>query len=401
MIDQGMRNTLHNPQYAYVAPTYKQAKMIAWEYIQDYTRNVPGFEANKSELTVTIHRQGTKKGGKWTKRPDKIKFMLLGADNPDALRGIYLDGAIIDEYAQCDPIVWGEIIRPTLTDRIGWAIFIGTPKGQNHFYDRLKKARQNPNWYSVILKASETGVVPRSELEDMKLDMTEEEYLQEMECDFTAAILGSYYGKIMNKLDEDGKIGDFPYDPSYPVDTYWDLGIGDSLTVWFRQRLPGRLRYIDYLSEDGKSLAEIAKIIKEKNYAYGRHILPWDAKARELGTGLTRQETLRNHDIICEVQKRQSVDDRIQASRNLLPMCEFNRETTLKGVDCLRNYQKEWDSKLMMFKTKPKHDWASHGADSFGYSALDNRESSFARGRRIEDLPRVAENDYDEFGDYL
>ena len=162
MIDRGLRNQLHNPQYAYIAPTYKQAKMIAWEYIIDYTRNIPGVEVNKSELSITIHRQGAKdKDGEWTKKPDKIKFILLGADSPDSLRGLYLDGSILDEYAQCDPIIWGQIVRPALADRKGWAIFIGTPKGQNHFYHRLKKAETNSTgtWFTAIFKASETGIL--------------------------------------------------------------------------------------------------------------------------------------------------------------------------------------------------------------------------------------------------
>jgi len=223
MIDKGLSNMYHNPQYAYIAPTYKQAKMIAWEYIQDYTKKLPGYIINKSDLTIIIERQGMKKNGKWIKEPDKIKYMLLGADNPDALRGIYLDGCVVDEYAQCDPALWGEIIRPTLVDRLGWVIFIGTPKGQNHFYHRLIKAQENKSWYTIVYKASETGIIPIDELNEMKLDMTPSEYDQELECDFTAAILGSYYGHLIAKLDDDGRIGDYPYDTVYPVDTYWGI----------------------------------------------------------------------------------------------------------------------------------------------------------------------------------
>lgn len=396
-IHKGLENSLHNPQYAYIAPTYKQAKMVAWEYLTDYCRNIPGFEANKSELTVYIHRKGVKQNGKWVKEPDKIKFMLLGADNPDALRGIYLDGCVLDEYAQCDPIVWGEIVRPALTDRLGWGILIGTPKGKNHFYDRFRKAESSPDWHTMVCRASETGIIPQSELDEMRRDMEKWEFQQEMECSFEAEVRGSYYGELIGRLEDNNRVGDFPYDPGYPVDTYWDLGIGDSLTVWFRQKFPGTFRYIDYLEVNGQSLQEIAKLIKEKPYAYGRHVLPWDARARELGTGLTRQETLRKHGIIAEIQKRQSVDDRIQATRIMLPKCVFNRETTGRGRECLQNYQKEWDPKLMMFKNKPKHDWASHGADSFGYSALDDRDSQFAHLKH-SDLPREADGSYDELG---
>lgn len=397
MIDRGLRNQLHAPQYAYVAPTYKQAKMVAWEYLNDFCRAIPGFEANKSELTVTIHRQGEKFNGQWIKKPDKIKFMLLGADNPDALRGIYLDGSILDEYAQCSPAVWGEIIRPALTDRLGWAIFIGTPKGKNHFYKRLKKAEANSSWFTIVCKASESGIIPAGELKEMKEDMEKWEYEQEMECSFEAEVRGSFYGEILGRMEDNNRFGDFPYDPGFPVDTYWDLGIGDATAIWFRQKFPGTFRYIDYISVEGKSLVEIAKLVKEKRYAYGRHVLPWDAKARELGTGLTRQETLRKHGIVAEIQKRQSVDDRIQATRIMLPKCVFNADTTMAGVEGLKNYQKEWDDKLMMFKTKPKHDWASNPADAFGYSALDTRDSDFAYAK-YDNLPREAEGDiYDVF----
>lgn len=390
LLAKALSNTKRNPQYAYIAPTYKQAKRIAWDPLKEYARKLPGYTPYKQDLTVSIKRF-------WLPDPDEIKIMLLGSDDPDTLRGLYLDGAIFDEFAQCDPIVWGEVVRPALSDRLGWAVFIGTPKGNNHFFRRYEMALENDSWYTCVHKSSETGIIPESELAEMRKEMDPEEYEQEMECSFNAAIKGSYYGKALEQLEDLEKVGDFPYDPAYPVDTYWDLGIGDNLSIWFRQKLPGRYRYVEYFETEGKSLAEIAKVVNSKPYSYGRHVIPWDASARDLGTGLTRQETLRNHGIRAEIQKRQAVDDRIQAARLLLAKCEFNRGMTLRGLECLKNYQKEWDSKLMVFKPKPKHDWASHGADSFGYSALDNRESVFS-DHRYDNLPREVISDYDEFG---
>lgn len=398
MLDKGLRNPLHNPQYAYIAPTYKQAKMIAWEYLKDFTKDIPGYEANKQELTVTIHRQGVKKNGKWIKKPDKIRYMLLGADNPDSIRGIYLDGSVIDEFAQCDPIVWGEVVRPTLADRAGWVIFIGTPKGQNHFYNRYNQAISNPSWFTVTYRASETGVIDREELIEMKMDMEKAEYEQEMECSFEAAMTGSYYGSIITNLEDHGHVGDFPYDPAFPVDTYWDIGMHDAMSLWFRQKVPGgKKRYIEYLEVEGKSLIEMCKILKELPYLYGRHVLPWDANVRDLGTGKTRLEVVKRFLKGVEIQKRQKVDERIQATRHLLPNCYFHQEKCQKGLNSLKNYQKEYDSKVQMFKNKPKHDWTSHGADSFGYSALDDRESRFSDSFH-DDLPREAEMDYNELG---
>jgi hypothetical protein len=150
MIDKGLRNPLKNPQYAYFAPFYGQAKRVAWDYLKDYTKNLPGVITNEADLRVEIPRPAT---------GDKIRFMLLGADNPGAIRGIYLDGAILDEYAEMDPTVWGQVIRPTLSDRLGWAIFIGTPKGQNHFHEVYNKAQINDTWFTALYKATDTNII--------------------------------------------------------------------------------------------------------------------------------------------------------------------------------------------------------------------------------------------------
>ena len=181
------------------------------------------------------------------------------------------------------------------------------------------------------------------------------------------------------------------------MDTYWDLGIGDTTAIWFRQRLGNEYRYIDYEEHGGEGLAFYVKLIKDKPYAYGRHILPHDGAARELGTGKTRQETMLKLGLRTEIQKRQAVDDGIQASRSILPLSWFDTEKCARGLDCLLNYQREWDSKLNMFKNKPKHDWASNGADAYRISALDDRKSDFADNFG-KDLPRTAMSDYDILG---
>src|SRR3989304_4749260 len=124
-IDRGLRNTKRNPQYAYIAPTYGQAKRIAWDMFKEYTKNLPGVSTNEQDLRLEIERPHLQ---------DKVRFLLLGAENPGSLKGIYLDGVILDEFAECAPAIWGEVVRPALSDRRGWAIFIGTPKGQNHFF---------------------------------------------------------------------------------------------------------------------------------------------------------------------------------------------------------------------------------------------------------------------------
>lgn len=179
MIKQGIMNMREAPKYAYVAPYRNQAKLIAWEYLKHYTSVIPGATPNESELFVelpTLHSgwPGT-------------RFYLVGADYPARLRGGYWDGVILDEYAQIKPSLWGEVIRPTLSDREGWAVFIGTPKGQNQFYEMYQLAQREANWFSCLYRVDETNVLSEEEIEDMKKTMTEMEIRQELYCDFSAS----------------------------------------------------------------------------------------------------------------------------------------------------------------------------------------------------------------------
>ena len=389
MIDRGMNNELKNPQYAYIAPTYQQAKRVAWEYLKDFCKNIPNAKANESELRIDIPRpQG-----------DKVRFMLLGAENPDSLRGLYLDGCILDEYAQCDPIIWGQVIRPALSDRKGWAIFIGTPKGQNHFYNIYEQGKElmnkGMNWHVAMYKASETGVVDDEELAEARATMSEEEYDQEYECSFSAALLGAYYGKYLNDLEKRGRILDFDYDPNVAVSTYWDLGISDTTAIWFVQRVGSEIRFIDYIENAGVGLEWYAKEIKNRPYVYDEHGLPHDGAAKELGTGRSRQETLLDYGIRTHIIPRQSVADGINASRVLLRKNIYFHKTNCKrGIEALKNYQRKYDSKNQMFVDKPLHNWASNGSDAFRMCALDLRlpENRF----NINNVPVIVEQDYNE-----
>lgn len=475
IIDRGLTNPLRNPQYAYVAPTYKQAKQIAWQYFIDFTRHIPAVKANKGDLEIVIPRPWRKDPVTGESDPDHVKFLLIGSDNPDALRGLYLDGAVLDEFAQCDPIIWGQILRPALSDRkkiandmgifkdmVGrdlepWAIFLGTPKGQNHFYRRYMQAigamdlvaryesrydveyqvvkwekfestlnlkedtptkvrdeilsKQNKltvkqykryrgycaskNWYGAIYKASETGVLGQSEIDEMTADLQKEEVEQELECSFTAAILGSYYGETLNQIKDQGNIGDIPYDPSIPVSTFWDIGMKDKTTIWFRQRVGKYWHYIDYEEYEGKGIPELAKEINKKPYNIVRHVWPHDGAAREFGTGVSRQETARKNGLWpVHIQPKQSVQDRINATRIRLRLSKFDKVNCERGLECLFNYQKEYDSKLMMFKSNPKHDWASHGSDSYGYSSLDDTDDEAFNNYNSKDIQ--ANLEYDE-----
>lgn len=388
-IDRALRCTLKSPQYAYVAPTYGQAKRIAWEYLKEYTKEIPGSKPNEAELRVDIPRPHMK---------DKIRFMLLGSENPDTLRGMYLDGVVLDEFAVCDPTIWGQVVRPALADRIGWAIFLGTPKGQNHFFDLYNKARKNPDWYVCTYRASETKVLSTYELRAAKDEMSEEEYLQEFECSFTAANTGAYYQKQMLIAEAEKRITSVPYDSTCFVDTYWDLGIGDTTAIWFLQVVGHEYHLIDYLEMSGKGLDYFVSEINKKPYTYREHTLPHDARARELGTGKSREETLRTLGLTrLYILPRWQVDDGINAVRTILGKCWWDKEKCERGILALMAYERKWDAKNQIFQEKPKHNWASNGADAFRYLAMGVRPESQRVQSEVLREYRDSYQEYDVF----
>lgn len=389
MLDRGLRNPRKNPQYVYLAGTYGQAKRVAWEYVKEFTKKLPGAKANEAELRVDIPRPHLE---------DKVRLLLLGAENPDSLRGIYIDGCVLDEFGVCDPSVWGEVIRPALADREGWAIFIGTPKGQNHFYNLYNKARTiKKDWFVALHRASETGVIPDAELEAAKSEMNEEEYEQEFECSWTAANVGAYYQKAIAKLEKGNRITKVKYDPKVVVDTAWDLGIGDTTAIWFCQTIGTEHRLIDYIEMSGQGLDWFVKELKKKDYIYGEHYLPHDARARELGTGKSREETLRTLGLKkMYILPRWGVDDGIHAVRAFLPQCWFDEDNCRRGLESLKAYEKKWDGKNQIFMAKPKHNWASHGADAFRYLAQGIRPETSRK--EYGELPRECVMEYDYFG---
>lgn len=399
IIDRAMRCPIYNPQFAYIAPTYGQAERIAWDLLKSYTRTIPGVEYNGTKLTCTIPRPQTK---------DRIKIMLLGAENPDSIRGIYLDGCVLDEFGVMAPSIWGEVVRPALSDRKGWAIFIGTPAGQNHFYDVYKMALKfkGNGWFVATFKASQTNIIPPEELSSMRAEMSDEQADQELECSFTAANTGSYFGKIITRIEKEGRITKVDWEPALLVKTYWDLGVDDSTTIWFMQRRGLEHRLIDYYENSGEGLEHYAKVLtgkmpgheRMKNYQYEKlHNWPHDGAARDLSAqGAKRRDmTMRDLQQPVRVHKRYDVADSIEAVRKVLLNCWFDEEKCARGVEALKAYQREWDDKNKIFRSTPKHDWASHGADSFRLLAMGER--SFMGDDPNKNLPRQTESDYDIF----
>jgi len=354
LIKASLKNSLQNPRYAYIAPTYSQAKRVAWDYLTHFVRPLEA-EANIAELRVDFLGR---------------RIQLYGSDNPDSLRGQYFDGVVLDEIGDQNPKIWNEIIRPALADRKGWCLFIGTPKGNNHFKELFDRASQEDGWNALEFKASETKLLDQDELLAARKEMGDDKYNQEFECSFNAAVEGSYYGKLLNDLEEEGRMCEITRDDLCKSFVAWDLGMGDSTALWICQVTGQETRLLDYVENHGQGLDWYVNWLKENNWHKAEQLLPHDVEVRELGTGKSRLEVLREAGLDVRVLPRLSVDDGIQAVRRMIPKCWFNMPKVKQGLDCLRNYRREYDEKRNIFYDKPLHDWASHGSDSFRYLAL-------------------------------
>lgn len=354
-----------DPRLAYIAPQLNQAKDIAWQYLKQYTAFIPGVRTNESEL--------------WVELPGGARIRIYGADNPDRLRGIYLDGVVFDEFGDMDPTVWSQVIRPALSDRGGWAIFIGTPKGRNTFHKLWTDADADDAWFRLMLKASQTGLLDAGELSDARRSMSPDEYAQEYECSFEAAVRGAYYGQEMNALEDAGQLSAVPHDPRLQVHTAWDLGMADSTVIWFIQASGREIRVIDVLKGEGVGLDWYAKQLQARDYNWGNHYLPHDVEVRELGTGKSRKEVLEGLGIKATVCPDIPKADGIQAVRMLLPMCWFDAVKCKLGIEAMRMFRRDYDDKRQEFRQTEYRDWTTHYADAFRYFAVGHRVKAAAR----------------------
>ena len=362
MIDAALRCKKPEGRYAYLAPTYAQAKDAAWSYVKSFTAAIPGIEQRESDLMVRF--------------PNGARVRLYGAENYDRLRGTYADGVVFDEYGDINPRAWPEVLRPSLADREGWAVFIGTPKGRNDFWRIHKEAANNPDWYSLVLRASDTALLPDDELAGMRRMMTADQYDQELECSFDAAIRGAIYRTELQEMETSGRVCSVPYDPAVPVSTAWDLGIGDATAVICAQLVGKEVHVIDYYEDVGQPLTHYVDWLKARPYRYDSDLLPHDAAARELGTGKTREELLRANGRKVVVLKRQEVEDGINAVKMLLGRCWFDRVRTERSRECLANYHRDWNDRMGVFRETPVHDWSSHCADAMRTLAMGLRETA-------------------------
>jgi hypothetical protein len=356
LCNQVIRKALENkrafppPRYGYIGPSFAQAKDLVWGYYKYYTGVLPQVKVMEGDLQITL--------------PNGAMINLYGGSAAyERMRGLYFDGVVADEYPLLNPSMLGSVIRPCLADYQGWAVISGTSNGDDHFHDLKKRAELDPKWEMFSIPVNMTDALPEDEVREMAKDMTADEFAREMMCSFDAPVEGSYYGEVMNEIQLAGQITGVPYDPNSLVMTWWDLGIDDEMVIWFAQQVGREVHIIDYLANTGKGLEWYVNQIKNKPYAYGVHVLPHDIKARELGTGVSRYDTLNNMLPNLFVCPNHKVEDGISALRGLLRMCWIDEKRCEAGIMALRNYHKS--------KTgKPLHNWASHAADGARVGAV-------------------------------
>lgn len=396
-------------------PEYEQARKAIWTAVNPHT----GIRRINEAFPLEI-RESTNEQAMFIRFKNGSTWQVVGSDNYNALVGAPPAGLVVSEWALADPAAWA-YLSPILVENGGWALFLYTSRGKNHGHSLYQSAKGRTDWHVERQTVADTKIFSPHALDEAKADLValygEEDgealYEQEYFCSFEAAIIGSYYGRIIARLERDKRIIAVPYDPNYPVYTAWDLGIDDSTAIWFAQIIGREIRVIDYIELRGRALTEIAKEVLQKPYVYREHYLPHDVDTREMTTAETRKQALENVGLRpIRPGSRLPVADGINAVRNLLPRCVFDEKKCEKGLNALRQYRTEWDDKAKTARKQPRHDWSSHGSDAFRELAVqlwdvDASQNSRRAGVAVAeyDPTRVGTADYrrefDRFRDDL
>lgn len=366
----------------HMLPEYAQARKAIWDAVNPHSgkRRIDEAFPHAMRRYTREHEMsiGFNNGSTW---------QVVGSDNFNSLMGTSPGGIVMSEYALGRPAAWG-YLSPILMENKGWAVFISTPRGKNHFWSLMNTARDEPDWFSQTLTADQTEVFAKGQL-DGELrrlqDMHGDDYglslwRQEYFGSFDAAIVGAIWADCVEKAEAEGRVtADVPVEPGIPVNTAWDLGFSDDTVIWFYQIVATEIRIIDYYAASGKDLPHYARLLKDKagerGFKYGTHYLPHDARPRALvAGGKSIFQQLGDLDIgRRSILPRLDREEGIQAARATFPRCWFDAKRCAKGIEHLRNYHREWDAERKVFRNAPEHDASSHAADAWRYLSLSWR----------------------------
>lgn len=364
-------------RYAYLAPTRDQAKDIAWQYLKDYTKGIPGSVPNEADLKISFSN---------TAHPQGAQIRLYSGENYERMRGLYFDGVASDEDADIPPQAFTYVILPCLMDYTGWHVRMGTPKGRNAFYKALLAAQEDPESFALILRASETGIVPASELEIIRTQMIsqmgreigEAAYRQEMECDFSVARPGAVYASRVEEARLGGRVLDFEWERGEMTWTTWDLGSMKNTRCVYWQFVGREIHAIDH--DDGGIEMEPAQRVahmRAKRYHYGGHFFPHDAGAQEKsGKNFQQQMSEAGLENIEILPRCRSEWPGINKVLEMMPRMVFHKTKTVNLLESLENYHVKQDNRDGSLTNRLVDDWSAHDADAvrmLGEAALNGR----------------------------
>jgi hypothetical protein len=367
-------------------PKYEQARKVIWDAVNPRTGKKRIDEAFPEEI-----RSRTSSKTMLIETVTGSVWQLVGSDNYDQYVGSPPLGVVFSEWSLANPMAWG-FVSPILEENGGWAAFIYTSRGNNHGRTLFDYAAKTDGWYAERIPATATPVFKSDKLAAIKHELSElygyelgtAMYQQEYLCSWEGAVLGAYFSRQIAEARESGRITAVPHMPGHEVDTFWDLGVDDSMTIWFMQRVGQKFHFIDYYESAGYGLEHYAKLLKSKPYVYGNHYMPHDANQREMTSSevaRSRKEVATDLGIrpVQVVSRVRNMDTLIQvhipAMRNILSSCWFDADKCKQGLSCLENYRSEYDETKKILGVRPQHDWTSHGSDAFrtfavGYNDL-------------------------------
>lgn len=374
--------------YYYVFPEFNQGRKALWDNIDS-----SGFKTINhipKELRVRTDQQQM-----LIELYNGSIFQIIGASDIDRIVGTNPVGIVFSEYSLMSPAVVGFLL-PIVTENKGFMWFNFTPRGNNHAKKLYDQALRE-GWFVSFMTAITAGVFTQQEMDDVKREYIglygdTKLFNQEFMCSFDEPVQGSYYGDLMTQAEVTGRIAAVPWIAELPVNTYWDLGVGDSTAIWFVQFKGDEIHVIDYYENASFGLDHYVKHLQNKPYVYGTHTAPHDIRVREFGSGLSRLETARSLGIHFAIAPKLSLEDGINAARLLLSRVHFDKEKTELGTEALKQYHRKYNEETRAYDNKPSHDWSSHGSDAFRYFAVSAKKNDLARGRApTDDIPSYAQ----------
>lgn len=357
--------------YFYIFPTYSQGKKVLWDgrdkegfaFLDHFPKDII-LKRNETEMRIELVNGSA--------------FQIVGSDNIDSVLGTNPIGCVFSEYALQDPRAW-DYMRPILRENGGWAVFDYTPRGKNHGWHLYEMARGNPDWFAQILTVNDTRALTEADIEDeRRAGMSEELIQQEFYCSFEGVQSGSVFGRQMQEAEKDGRICSVPWQPEFPVDTWWDIGTGDPTAIWFTQNVGREIHVIDYYENSGAGVGIdfYARHLQTLPYVWGEHSGPHDLEAHQFAAnGKSTREVAASLGLKFKIVDKMDKQSQIHAGRSFIQRCYFDRTKTLRGRDALVSYHYQWDDKRKAFADVPYHDWASNAADAFMQLAVGHKHA--------------------------